>query len=272
MQDVTEITNYTAIIAGGDYSVEWAIDIGDIGRLIDEVGEYITFSRIGAADPTRLKLSSAGAENGYREDVLKSVTITNSMFSNGSPELGKCVSAEIDVEMLLPIAPIPRMAAIRAYNRVFNDSLTSGWISQGTFFIDTREQTRNIYGQDTIKLHGFDAMLMTEQAYVWGLSAPATDIDVVRDIARQLQFNVDPRTEAIMTEAYTVDSEQAGQYTMREVLGYLAIAYGGSFIMSPQNELRLVQLVTPPPETNYLSLIEGGITYAILFGSDRILV
>ena len=271
MQNVTDIANYAEIIASGSYSVEWAIDIGEAGRLINEVGDYITFSRDGTSDPIRLRLSSAGADNGYREKDLFGLTITNSMFS-GSPELGKCVSAEIDVEMLLPVAKIPRMAAIRAYNRVYNDELVSGWIDQGTFYIDTREHTRSLYGQDTIRLHGYDAMLQTEQAYTWNLEAGATDIEVVNDIAGQLQFDVDARTAEIMTAGYTIDFEQAGQYTMREMLGYLAVAYGGSFIMSPQNELRLVQLITPPGETNYLATIEGGITYAILFGVDRILV
>ena len=271
MQNVTDIENYVEIIASGSYSVEWAVDIGEAGRLINEVGDYITFSRDGTSDPIRLRLSSAGADNGYREKDLFGLTITNSMFS-GSPELGKCVSAEIDVEMFLPVAKIPRMAAIRAYNRVYNDELVSGWIDQGTFYIDTREQTRNLYGQDIIKLHGYDAMLQTEQAYTWNLEAGATDIDVVNDIAAQLQFNVDARTSEIMTAGYTIESEQTGQYTMREILGYLAVAYGGSFILSPQNELRLVQLITPPGETNYLAAVEGGITYAILFGVDRILV
>ena len=271
MQNVTDIANYAEIIASGNYSVEWAIDIGEAGRLINEVGNYITFSSAGTDDPIRLKLSSAGADNGYRLKDLLSLTITNSMFS-GSPEIGKCVSAEIDVEMLLPVAQIPRMAAIRAYNRVYNYNLVSGWIDQGTFYIDTRERKRNLYGQDTIKLHGYDAMLQTEQAYTWNLEVGATDIDVVNDIADQLQFNVDARTTEIMTIGYTINSEQIGQYTMREILGYLAAAYGGSFIISPQNELRLVQLITPPGETNYLASIEGGITYAILFGVDRILV
>ena len=271
MQDITNITNYSAILADGNYSVEWAIDIGDAGRLIDDVGDYITFSQPGTADPVRLLLSSAGAENGYREDMLISVTITNSLFS-GTPELGKAVSAEIDVEMLLPVAKIPRMAAIRAYNRIFNASLTSGWIEQGTFYIDTRQITKNLHGDDVIKLHGFDSMLMAEQAYVWNLTAPATDIDVVRDIANQLQFDVDQRTIDIMANGYTVDVEQVGTYTMREMLGYLAGSYAGSFVMSPQNELRLIQLITPPGETNYLATEEGGIVYAILFGADKILV
>lgn len=271
MQDISQVENYAAILASGNYRVQWAIDIGENGRLITEEGDYITFSLPGAADPVRLMLSSAGAENGYGEDVLTSLTITNAMFS-GTPELGKAVAAEIDVELLVPRATIPRMAAIRAFSRIYNDQMRSGWIQQGTFYIDTREINKNLYGNTTIKLHGFDAMLMTEQAYVWNLAAPATDIDVVRDICAQLEFDVDPRTITIMNQGYTVDSEQIGQYTMREVLSYLAGSYAGSFIISPQNQLRLVQLVTPPGETNYLSAVEGGVYYAILFGSDRILV
>lgn len=271
MQDISSVTNYNAILTAGDYSVQWAIDIGEAGRLIDNVGDYITFSLPSDPDPDRLLVSSAGPENGYGEDVLTELVITNAMFS-GSPVLGKAVSAEIDVEMLVPIAKIPRMAAIRAYCRIFNDTLRSGWINQGTFYIDTRETTRNIHGDNVIRFHGFDAMLMTEQAYVWNLSAPARDIDVVLDIAAQLQFDVDQRTIDIMTAGYTIDAEQVGLYTMREILGYLAGAYAGSFIMSPQNELRLVQLITPPGETNYLATVEGNVYYAILFGNDRILV
>lgn len=271
MQDISNVANYSEILTSGNYFVEWAIDIGEAGRLIDSHGDYITFTPQGVADPVRLKLASAGANNGYGEDILKHLSLTNAMFS-GTPTLGKAVTGEIDVEMIEPLGNIPRMAAIRAYCRIFNDSLVSDWIEQGTFYIDTREIDQNFYGENTIRLHGFDAMLMTEQAYVWNLTAPATDIDVVRDIAAQLQFDVDQRTIDIMTHGYTIDSEQVGQYTMREMLGYLAGAYAGSFIMSPQNELRLVQLITPPSETNYLAMIEGGIFYAIAFGNDRILV
>lgn len=271
MQDVSSVENYTTILASDNYSVQWAIDIGESGRLITSQGEYITFSLPGSADPVRLMLSSAGAENGYGEDVLTSLVITNAMFS-GTPQLGKAVTAEIDVELLVPRAVIPRMAAIRAYSRVFNDTLKSGWIPQGTFYIDTREIAKDIHGNNIIRLHGFDCMLMTEQAYVWNLSAPATDINVVRDICAQLEFDVDARTIEIMTRGYTVTSEQIGQYTMREVLSYLAGSYAGSFIITPQNQLRLVQLVTPPGETNYLATVEGGVYLAFLFGSDRIVV
>lgn len=265
MQDITEVSNYSAILSGGDYSVEWSIDIGESGRLITHQGEYLTFGG------DRILIATAGADNGFREDVLKSVSVTNAMFG-GTPVLGQCVSAEVDLEMLVPDMIIPRMAQIRVYNRIFNSELTSGWLNQGVFYIDTRSYDNTIDGIRTLKLHGFDAMLMTEQAYVWSLEAGATDIEVVNDIAEQLQFSVDPRTASIMTKGYTIDSEQIGQYSMREMLGYLAGAYAGCFIMTPTNELRLVQLTTVPPETNYLAVVDGSVIYALTFGGDRILV
>ena len=265
MQDITEVSNYSEILSGGDYSVEWAIDIGEAGRLITHQGDYLTFGG------DRILIATAGAENGFREDLLRSVSITNAMFG-GTPVLGQCVSAEVDIEMLIPEMIIPRMAQIRVYNRIFNSSLTSGWLNQGVFYIDTRSYDNTIDGIRTLKLHGFDAMLMTEQAYVSNLETGATDIEVVNDIAEQLQFSVDPRTAAIMTRGYTIESEQVGQYSMREILGYLAGAYAGSFIMTPTNELRLVQLTSVPPETNYLAVFEGPVTYALTFGGDRILV
>lgn len=265
MQDISNVENYSTILAGGNYSVEWAIDIGEAGRLITHQGEYLTFGG------DRILIATAGAENGFREDLLKSVSVTNAMFG-GTPVLGQAVSAEVDIEMLIPEMQIPRMAQIRVYNRIFNNTLQSGWLNQGVFYIDTRSYDNTIDGIRTLKLHGFDAMLMTEQAYVWNLAAGATDIEVVQDIAEQLQFSVDPRTFDIMTKGYTINSEQVGQYSMREMLGYLAGAYAGSFIMTPTNELRLVQLTTVPPETNYLAVFEGPVIYSLTFGGDRILV
>lgn len=268
MQDTSQIVNYAEIVRG-TYSVEWAIDIGENGRLITRGGEYITF---GSGDGlTRILISAAGADSGFGEDYLMGLTITNNLFDR-SPTVGKCVAAEIDVELRMPEMVIPRMAVIRAYCRVRNETLISGWLNMGTFYTDTREHAQNLYGDDTIKLHGFDAMLTAEQAYVWGLSAGATDIQVVGDIASQLQWTVDSRTSEIMTQGYRIMTEQVGQYTMREMLGYLAAMYCGSFIITPNNELRLVQLISVPAETSYLSVMDGAAVYHLTFGSGDGLV
>jgi hypothetical protein len=58
-------------------------------------------------------------------------------------------------------------------------------------------------------------------------------------------------------------------YTMREMLGYIASAYGGNFIISDDRKLLLVPLGGLRSETYYL-VTEGG--NPITFGGDRILV
>ena len=58
-------------------------------------------------------------------------------------------------------------------------------------------------------------------------------------------------------------------YTMREMLGYIASAYGGNFIISDTNDLLFVPLGCLRTETYYL-VTEGG--DSITFGGNRILV
>ena len=58
-------------------------------------------------------------------------------------------------------------------------------------------------------------------------------------------------------------------YSSREMLGFIAGAYGGNFIISDENQLLLIKLGDLPAETNYLIDAAGD---AITFGGDRILV
>ena len=269
MQDVSNIENYTEIISGA-YSCQWALEIGEAGRLIDQEGDYITFGAWhgDASDPIKILVTSGGGDSGFQENVLKKVTINQHLFKN-VPSVGGCISAEIDVEMLMPSMKIPRMAMLKPFVRVFNDTLTSGWLPQGTFYVDTREVRRNIFGEDILVLHGYDTMLKTERPYVNQLTAGATDIQIVRDIAAQLEVDIDARTEQIMTQGYVLGVEQIGQYSMREVLGWLAGAYAGCFIMSEKNKLRLVQLTTVPQNTSFLSAYEEEGLCHLVFGSDE---
>ncbi|MCF0123017.1 MAG: hypothetical protein HUJ67_02780 [Ruminiclostridium sp.] len=265
MQDISRIKDYAEIVAS-DYWLEWAIDIGDTGRLITEAGDYITFGS--GAGLTRILIAASGADAGYGENMLISVAINQGMFDN-TPILGKCVSAELEVEMYAPEMNIPRMAMVRAFCRACNEEKKSGWLDKGTYYIDTRKTDEDLNGDRRLTLHCYDAMLKTEQAYVWNLTAGATDVQVVGDIAGQLQWTVDARTWEIMTAGYQIMSEQIGQYTMREILGYIAGMYAGCFIISPGGELRLVQLTTVPGETNYLAVVDAGVTYTLTFGEGE---
>jgi len=210
------------------------------------------------------KLVIAGVT--YREDVLVEMTTLSEMFQK-TPTIGKAVAAEISVKMLAPDADIPTMAELKPYVRAKNATQTSEWLQQGVFYIDTRETVKNERGDDILSLHGFDAMLKAEQLYAGQITGTSTDTQMVAEIARLMGLSVDARTCAIMNKSYSIPFP-AG-YTLREILGYIASMYVGSFVISDVGELRLVTLLELPPETNYLIDQVGD---RITFGGDRILV
>lgn len=202
----------------------------------------------------------------YDETKLFSVSTHVEMFQN-TPTLGKAVAGEISIKMLKPSVDIPAMAKIQPQVRVCNATSQSEWLAQGIYYIDTRETTKNQDGLDVLTLHGYDGMLKAEQMYAGRITGTSTDIQMVNEIAYQIGVNVDARTTALITNAYTIPLPTG--YSYREVLGYIASMYVGCFVMSEVGKLRLVSLLELPPETNYLIDQVGD---AITFGGDRILV
>lgn len=213
---------------------------------------------------TRLVIDGVGT---YGENKLFSLVTRHEMF-HGSPTIGSAVAGEITVKMVYPQdVTIPTMAKLLPQVRVCNATQQSEWISQGVYYIDTRERTVTEYGESVLELHGYDAMLKAEQMYNGRITGDSTDIQMVNEIAYQMGVSVDSRTTALMTAAYTVPLPTG--YSYREILGYIASMYVGCFIITDEGKLRLVSITELPPETNYLIDEQGD---AITFGGDRILV
>lgn len=144
----------------------------------------------------------------------------------------------------------------------------SEWIQQGVYFVDTREVIKSESGVDVLVLHGYDAMLKAEQMFTSeDIVGDSVDIAMVNEIARIMGVTVDPRTTVLMTMGYTIPLPTG--YTLREVLGYIASMYVGSFIISDIGELRLVTVLEMPEETSLL--INEDYDY-IVVGGYRIVV
>lgn len=219
---------YTTIMSGR-HVVEWRLDVNGVS--------YVPIS----VDPRRELFGDA-------------------------PKVGCCISCEIDASIMKPSAKVPRMALLEPFARVTNGILTSEWIPKGKYFIDTRKETKNGHGQETLTVHGYDAMLKAEQdCPINGF--PRTDISTVNLIASKIGVTVDPSVATIMNKGYTIQAPIG--YSCREVLGFLAAAYAGNFFINDYGKLELVRLNGYPPETNYLINNAG---YSITFGGDRILV
>lgn len=202
----------------------------------------------------------------YSESDVVSVS-THMDTADAEMLVGNAVSGSVDVKLIKPDADIPRMAKIEVFAKVTDGERDSDFLPMGVFYTDTRSETHSDTGLDYLSLSGYDAMLKADQAYSSGLTFPATDINVVRDIAAIMGIGIDPRTITIINKGYAVQTP--AQYTMREVLAYIAAMYAGNFIINPAGNLRLVRINEMPKETNYLIDESGD---AITFGGVRILV
>lgn len=237
MQDTSQVENYDAIIAAGNYATEEKVNINGVD---------------------------------YGIDSLIAVTTSRILFGETNPTFGTAIAAEIEIEMNYPDATIPRMAELRLYVRIRNSSLVSGWIPKGVFYIDTRKKDE---GAGTLRIHGYDAMLKADQDYPsseleWSSSSPNSRA-VLDEIATAIGVELDDRTKTAFPVGYGYIVGFPIQYTMREVLCSIGAMNVGSFCMSDDGKLLFIGITDLPPETNYLITAYGNY---ITFGGTRILL
>lgn len=209
---------------------------------------------------SEIKINIAGVD--YPQERIVSIRTSGGLFSDGTLSVGGAVAGEIDLTLYKPDA-IPKMAKLIPYYRLVAGEQVSEWIQKGVYYIDTREPDG-----DALVIHGFDDMLKSEQ--IWtpaqSLEFPMPMTQAVDVIANIMGVEIDART--VLNSAYTVDYP-ANDYTLRDVLRFIAAAHGGNWIMSDVGKLRLIKLGELADETNYL-IDESGDW--ITFGGDRILV
>lgn len=237
--------------------------------VFNDSGAYMEIAYIMNGDGTsRILTGASGADSGYDETLLISMETDSRVFSENTPDVGACISSQIDVEMIKPFAELPKQARLVPYVRLTDGIRHSEWIQKGVFYIDTRAKVEDGSSIEKIVLHGYDDMLKAEQDYPAStLAWPAKDVDVVREIAEFIGVSIDYRTIPMINRGYTIQYPTG--YSCRDVLGYIAAMYAGCFIMSDLGDLRLVTIYGIPKETRYLIEANG---YAITFGGERILV
>lgn len=200
---------------------------------------------------TNFKMVIAGETYTYADIVSGNIHL--SLMETLSLGNAGCGTIEMTFR---PRGAIPTMAKIQCFVQISNGSQVSDWLPFGVFYIDTRKT--DPFGWMTIT--GYDAMLMTEQLYLDNDGQyPMPMADAVAFIAGQIGVEVDARC-AIAD--YTIDYP-AEIYTLREVLGSIAAASGGSWCISPAGKLWLVPLAAPSAaeETpcGSCDILEGGL-------------
>lgn len=180
---------------------------------------------------------------------------TRASMLDSSLSIGNCIAKELNLVLrnFAGYHTIPRMAKIVMQYRLNDGTQQSEWVPKGTFFIDTRDES--YYGLLTI--NAFDPMLKSEQSFTkpgnqgtW----PRLDISVVQTIATAMGVSIDSRTTAIMIKGYPINYpgisledgtpqySQDGAMSMRQILGYIGAMYGGNWVITDENKLRLIVL------------------------------
>ena len=194
----------------------------------------------------------------YGMDRIESGQIIQSLFD--VPGIGNTVCAQLTM-VFRPEAEPPRMAEVRPFVR---DVGQEEWTPLGVFWIDQRTEMNG-----RLEITAYDAMLKSAREWVpdQSLAFPMTMERASRVIAALMDTELDER--CVFNSSYTIDYP-ANVYTMRDVLGYIAAAHGGNWIVTAAGKLLLVPLYgSMPDETGYLVETDGG---AITFAGVKILV
>lgn len=183
---------------------------------------------------------------------LISLETKRGLFNKDDFCIGCCIAGEIDVEFYpcdenWDVVTIPRMAMLKVFVRLVSDDGTqqSEWLPKGVFFVDTRKTDK---ASGVMTIHGFDAMLKTENQYpgdAVGVTYPCDDSDMVDLIAAAIGVSVDSRTYDVITDDYQIGLPLG--YSMREVLSAIAIPYCANFCISDEGKLLAVGAVVTPP-------------------------
>lgn len=207
------------------------------------------------------KVEIGGVEFG--EDKLVSLRSYGSLFKTAS--IGHAVSRGIEMSLVKGDAEIPRMAEIKVFVRLSYEQTVSEWLPKGVFYIDTRKMDEK---SGLLTIRGFDAMLKSEQTFLsdgdvgtWPRSAPI----IVNQIAAKMGVTIDQRTVLIDSVMVPYPND----LTCRELLGQIAVAHAGNWVMSDGDKLLLVGLNSIPTET---SLMVDEIGDVIKLGEVAILV
>lgn len=197
----------------------------------------------------------------YTEDSELSHSVTREMYS----EFGIGGTGGATLTLKNCGVDVPAGAEVRRYVRLKKGDTVSEWLPKGVFFVSTRE-----VDGEWKTLTAYDAMRRADA--VWepddSLEFPLNMTDLVAELASALGVSVDERTE--LNDDYTA-GYPGEEYTVRQMLQFVAAAHGGNFIITDAGELLLVPLISAPEyqEDDLLVTEDGDV---IVFGEVCIIV
>ena len=166
--------------------------------------------------------------------------VTDNQLCDLKFEIGKTACGTITLEILKPSYKFAKMARIIPWYRRNDEAGVGAWKKKGVYYIDTRKNEIN-GDNETLVITGFDGMLKTSKDYGnLNLTYPATTKSVVQKIASLSGISVASETLTLLGDGQTIPEPE--YLTGREILEGIAAMYGGSFMMSSDGYLTLVDM------------------------------
>lgn len=193
-------------------------------------------------------------------DLPTAPVINRALMQNGL-SIGNAVSATCTFAVRTNNT-IPKSATVVIKYRLTDGTSTSEWLTAGTFYISHRSRDP-VTGVTTLLC--YDGLLkanadmpaffpwttkggtvMTTQAGQWlYLSAayPQSMTTILNNLAPVLGMEIDSATQIATGSAYVIEEAPPGTKII-DILRKIAAANGGNWIVTPQNTLRLVPVIS----------------------------
>ena len=190
-------------------------------------------------------MNTVAVINGVTYDTITAPVIKSALLSDSNVGVGNCIASTLEFTVKTRDS-IPKSAQIVIKSSISDGTTTTSTMDFGTFWVNERTVE-----DDLITLKCYDAMMMGNQAYSddsQSLNWPKPMTTVVNRICQQMGVQLDART-VIRTGGDYECTKPNDDETLLDVLGYIAGMHGGNWIITPENKLRLVTLVSPCDET-----------------------
>lgn len=189
----------------------------------------------------------------YSMDDILEVKLTQQLFADETgPAVGGATASMIRVTLFETGENWPRMASFELKVRLLNadNTQSSEWLSFGTYWTDTRAQSKN---KVKLTITGYDGMLLLERK--WTDMIPSADLPANWPITSAAAAQLLQQASGVQLEAGTLLDNTVAWFgldtrqTVRKAWANIAAAEGKNVIMTPDGKLRMVPLnrTTPAP-------------------------
>ncbi len=185
------------------------------------------------------RLETVAVIDGREYAAISAPVIQRGLTQDGL-SVGNAVAASCRLSVLTTDA-IARAAQVVIRMRLCDGERVSEWLPAGTFYVSHRARDA-VTG--LMSLECYDAMLKANAAFPTDGVWPRSMAQVAADIAAALGVQMDARTVLQTGDDFKILAPRAGS-TVRDVLGDIASAHGGNWVLTKENRLRLVPLETP---------------------------